>query len=106
MNEIKSSEQFEQNILNSINTAFADFWAEWCGPCKIVSPVVYDLSKEYDVQVNFVKVNVDQRNDLAQKYNVYSVPAIAIFKDGTIIAQQEGATTKESFKTMIDGSMN
>jgi len=58
------------------------------------------------VQVNFVKVNVDQHNDLVQKYNVCSIPTIAIFEGGIIITQQEGATTKESFKTMIDGSMN
>jgi len=72
----------------------------------MVSPVVEELSKEYDDKVDFVKVNVDQNNDLAQKYNVLSIPTLAIFKNGKIVSQQAGASTKESFKTMIDSSLN
>lgn len=106
LNEIKSSEQFEQEVLNSTNPVFVDFWADWCGPCRAVSPVVEELSKEYDGKVNFVKVNVDQNNKLAQKYNVFSIPTLAIFKNGEIISQQAGASTKKSFKTMIDNSLN
>ena len=105
MNEIKSSEQFEQ-VLNSTNPVFVDFWAEWCGPCRTVSPVVEELSKEYGDKVDFVKVNVDENNELAQKYNVFSIPTLAIFKDGEVVSQKVGAATKESFKTMIDSYLN
>jgi len=106
VNEIKNSQQFEQQVLNSANPVFVDFWAEWCGPCRSVSPVVEELSVEYDGKVDFVKINVDENGELAQKYNVFSIPTLAIFKDGKIVSQKVGASTKESFKTMIDGSLN
>ncbi len=66
-NEIKNSQQFEQLVLNSANPVFVDFWAEWCGPCRSVSPVVEELSTEYDGKVDFVKINVDENGELAQK---------------------------------------
>ena len=106
VNEIKSSQQFEQEVLNSANPVFVDFWAEWCGPCRAVSPVVEELSGEYDGRVNFVKINVDQNGEIAQKYNVFSIPTLAIFKNGQVVSQKVGASTKESFKTMIDSSLN
>ncbi len=106
VNEIKNSQQFEQEVLNSANPVFVDFWAEWCGPCRSVSPVVEELSAEYDGKVDFVKVNVDENGELAKKYNVFSIPTLAIFKNGEVISQKIGAATKESFKTMIDSSLN
>ena len=106
VNEIKNSQQFEQQVLNSTNPVFVDFWAEWCGPCRSVSPVVEELSGEYDGKVDFVKVNVDENGELAQKYNVFSIPTLAIFKNGEVVSQKVGASTKESYKTMIDSSLN
>jgi thioredoxin len=106
VNEIKNSQQFEQQVLNSANPVFVDFWAEWCGPCRSVSPVVEELSGEYDGKVDFVKVNVDENGELAQKYNVLSIPTLAIFKNGEVVSQKVGASTKESFQTMIDSSLN
>jgi thioredoxin 1 len=106
VNEIKNSQQFEQQVLNSTNPVFVDFWAEWCGPCRSVSPVVEELSGEYDGKVDFVKVNVDENGKLAQKYNVFSIPTLAIFKNGEVVSQKVGSSTKESYKTMIDSSLN
>ena len=106
MKDIKSTQEFEQEVLNSSNPVFVDFWAEWCGPCRAVSPAVEELSAEYEGKVNFVKVNVDENGSLAQKYNVFSIPTLAIFKDGQVVSQKIGAATKESFKTMIDRSLN
>jgi len=71
-----------------------------------VSPVIEELSGEYDGKVDFVKINVDENSDLAQKYNVFSIPTLAIFKNGKIVSQKTEAATKESFKTMIDSSLN
>jgi thioredoxin 1 len=71
----------------------------------MVSPVVEELSEEYDGKVDFVKVNVDQANELASKYNVFSIPTLAIFSKGQIIAQQVGAASKESYKNMIERAL-
>lgn len=105
MNEIKSSQQFEQEVLNSVNPVFVDFWAEWCGPCRMVSPVVEELAEEYNGKVDFVKVNVDEANEIASKYNVFSIPTLAIFNKGQIVAQQVGAASKESYKNMIEKAL-
>jgi thioredoxin 1 len=105
MNDIKSPEQFEKSLV-STNPVFVNFWAEWCGPCRAVSSVVEELSQEYDDKVDFVKINVDENNELAQKYNIFSIPTLAIFKNGELVSQQAGAASKSSFKTMIDSSLN
>jgi len=102
MNEITSTQQFDQMVLNSVNPVFVDFWAEWGGPCKAVSPTVEELSGEYKDKMDFVKVNVDENSELAQKYNVFSIPTLVIFKDGKVIAQSTGAASKESIRTYID----
>ena len=106
MKEITSKEQFEQKVLNSTNPVFVDFWAEWCGPCRAVSPTVEELSGEYKGKVDFVKVNVDQNNELAQKYGIFSIPTLAIFKDGQVVSQKIGAASKDSYKAMIDSQIN
>lgn len=72
----------------------------------MVGPVVEELSQEYRDKVNFVKINVDQNGELAQKYNILSIPTLAVFKAGKIVSQQTGAAPKESFKTMIDSLIN
>ena len=106
MKEVTSTQQFEQEVLNSDNPVFVDFWAEWCGPCRAVSPVVEELSSEYKDRVEFVKVNVDQNNDLAQKYSVFSIPTLAIFANGKIIAQSAGAASKDKIRSYIDSNVN
>ena len=106
MKEITSSKEFDQVVLSATKPVFVDFWAEWCGPCRMVGPVVEELAQEYSDVVDFVKVNVDQNNDLAQKYNVFSIPTLAIFKDGKSISQKIGAASKESFRAMINGQIS
>ncbi len=102
---ISDAKSWETDVMSSPNPVFVDFWAEWCGPCRMVSPVVEELSGEYDGKVNFVKVNVDDVNELASKYNVFSIPTLALFNKGQIIAQQVGAASKESYKNMIDAAL-
>ncbi len=102
MKEVNGTEQWQNEVMNSDKPVFVDFWAEWCGPCRMVSPTVEELSKEYKDKVNFVKVNVDQNNELASKYNIISIPTLAIFGDGKVIAQTAGAASKESLRTYID----
>ena len=102
MKEINSQNEWDTQVLNSDKPVFVDFWAEWCGPCRAVSPTVEEVSKDYDGKVDFVKVNVDENNELASKYNVFSIPTLAIFQNGKVIAQTAGAASKEKIKAYID----
>jgi thioredoxin 1 len=100
------SKNWEKEVINSQIPVFVDFWAEWCGPCRMVTPVVEELANEYAGKVNFVKVNVDENNELASKYNVFSIPTLALFSKGKIVAQQVGASSKSSYKNMIDNALS
>jgi len=106
MKEITSTKQFEREVLNSSNPVFVDFWAEWCGPCRAVSPTVEELSKEYEGKIDFAKINVDQNQDLAQKYQIFSIPTLAIFTNGKVTAQSVGAVSKEKIRAYIDSNVN
>lgn len=83
-----------------------DFWAEWCGSCRMVSPIVEELSKEYENQIHFVKVNVDNNRDLAMKYNVLSIPTLLLLKNDQIEGQKVGANSKNTIKEWIDKTLN
>jgi len=103
--QISDVKNWETGVMNSSLPVFVDFWAEWCGPCRMVSPVVEELATEYDGKVNFVKVNVDEANEIASKYNIFSIPTLALFNKGNVIAQQVGAASKEAYKNMIDTAL-
>jgi len=103
--KISDEKSWEIDVMNSDKPVFVDFWAEWCGPCRMVSPVVEELASEYEGKVNFVKVNVDEANQLASKYNVFSIPTLALFNKGQLLTQQVGAASKESYKNMIDKAL-
>ena len=96
---------FDAEVLQSTTPVLVDYWAEWCGPCRMVGPVVEELANDYQGKVKFVKVNVDEANDLAAKYNVFSIPTLIILNKGAIISQQVGAASKESYKNMIDRAL-
>ena len=103
--KISDAKSWEIDVMNSDLPVFVDFWAEWCGPCRMVSPVVEELSNDYDGKIKFVKVNVDEANELASKYNVFSIPTLALFHKGQLVGQQVGAASKESYKNMIDKAL-
>ncbi len=103
--KVSDAKTWETDVIQSSLPVFVDFWAEWCGPCRMVSPVVEELASEYEGKVNFVKVNVDEANELASKYNVFSIPTLAIINKGQVVSQQVGAASKESYKKMIDKAL-
>ena len=100
--QITDAKAWETDVISSDKPVFVDFWAEWCGPCRMVGPVVEELAGEYEGKVNFVKVNVDQAGELASKYNVFSIPTLILLHKGEVIAQQVGAGSKEMYQNMID----
>lgn len=100
MEEVKSS-NWEEKVISSSKPTLVDFWAEWCGPCKTVSPILEELSQEYSDKANFVKINVDKNKDVAQKYNIQSIPTIALFKNGKIVNEKSGINNKNTLVEML-----
>lgn len=95
-NLLHSSEQaFESDVLKSELPALVDFYADWCGPCKVVAPIIEDLSREYEGKMRFVKVNVDQNADLAAKYGVQSIPTLLFFRGGQEAGRTVGAPPRD-----------
>ncbi len=97
-----TSDNFEETVLRAQNLVMVDFWATWCGPCKIVSPVVEELAKEYEGRVLVAKVNTDENPDLASRYNIRGIPTLMFFKDGKVADQIVGAVPKAQLKSKID----
>ena len=100
-----TNDNFDSEVLQSEQPVLMDFWAEWCGPCKQIGPALEELSAEYEGKIKIVKVNVDEANDLASKYNVFSIPTLILLNKGEIVSQQVGAASKESYKNMIDRAL-
>jgi thioredoxin 1 len=85
---------FQTQVLESDKLTVVDFWAEWCGPCRAIGPVIEELSKEYNGRINVGKVNVDQNPDLSVNYGITSIPAILFIKGGKVVDKQIGAVPK------------
>lgn len=92
--EANTKEAFQQEVLESELPVVVDFWAPWCGPCRMVAPELDTLAKEKEGQIKVVKVNVDINQDAASKYQVFSIPMIGLFKSGELVASSIGAKPK------------
>ena len=90
-----TSENFEQEVINSDKVIVVDFYADWCGPCKMMAPIIEEIAKELDGKANVGKINVDDNQNLAVKYQVMCIPTIAIFKQGKVIQSFVGVTDKQ-----------
>ncbi len=90
-----TKDNFESEVLNSDTPVMLDFWASWCGPCRMLAPVVEEIAKEYDGSLVVGKVNVDDESELAAKFGIVSIPTVVLIKDGQITATAVGYRTKE-----------
>jgi thioredoxin 1 len=97
-------DQFESEVLNSDKPVLVDFWAKWCGPCKMVGPYIEELADEME-NVKFVKVDIDENQENATKYGVMSIPNMIIFKSGNLVNRQVGALSKPDLKAFIENNI-
>ena len=96
---------FKTDVLSSKGVVVVDFWAPWCGPCKMVSPIIEELAKEYEGKVTVGKMNVDDNAQTAGDYSVMSIPTIMIFANGKPVNSMIGAQSKDSYKRAIDQAL-
>jgi thioredoxin 1 len=100
-----SDTSFEADVLKSSEPVLVDFWAEWCGPCRMVAPVLEEVAGELQGKLKVVKLNVDENPQTASKYGIMSIPTLMIFKNGELASRQVGATPKAKLVQWINGAI-
>jgi thioredoxin 1 len=102
MAAIEATQATFTELISTSQPVLVDFWAEWCGPCQMMTPIVHELSDEYQGKAKIAKVDVDSNSELTVKYGVRNIPTILIFKDGEIVEKIVGTTTKKELQNRID----
>jgi len=96
---------FQETALEDGGVAVIDFWAEWCGPCRMITPIIEELSKEYEGKAKIGKVNVDENPEISMKYGIRSIPTILVLKNGEVVDKQIGVTTKKVLTDKIEAQL-
>lgn len=98
---ILTNENFDTEVINSETSVLVDFWATWCGPCKMIAPHVAKIAEEYDGKIKVCKADVDECADLAQAFNVSSIPTLLVFKNGEVVANHVGAASYSLIESLV-----
>ena len=100
-----SDSSFEDDVLNSSKPVLVDYWAEWCGPCKMIAPILDEIAEEYGDKITIAKINIDDNKDTPTKYAVRGIPTLMIFKNGDVAASNVGALSKSQLSAFIDSNL-
>ena len=97
---------FEQDVVKSPKPVLLDFWAEWCGPCKMIAPILDTIATEYKDKLRVVKLNIDENPKTPPKFNIRGIPTLLLFRNGTVAAQQVGAVSKAQLESFLETHLN
>jgi thioredoxin len=100
-----SDDAFEQEVLQSTIPVLVDYWAEWCGPCKMIAPILEEISKEYQGRLKVAKLNIDDNQQTPPKYGIRGIPTLMLFKNGNVEATKVGALSKSQLTAFIDSNI-
>ena len=100
-----TDDTFEQEVLQSTLPVLVDYWADWCGPCKMIAPILDDLSSEYNGKLQIAKMNVDENSETPAKYGIRGIPTLMLFKNGAVVATKVGALSKSQLAAFIDSHL-
>ena len=100
-----TDDTFEQEVLQSQTPVLVDYWAEWCGPCKMIAPILDEVSKDYDGRLQIAKMNVDENREVPAKFGIRGIPTLMLFKGGELAATKVGALSKAQLTAFIDSHL-
>ena len=100
-----SDASFQADVLDAGTPVLVDYWAEWCGPCKMIAPILDEVSKDYDGKLRIAKMNVDENRDVPSKYGIRGIPTLMLFKDGQLAATKVGALSKAQLTAFLDSHL-
>ena len=103
--KVVNDASFEIDVINSSKPVLVDFWAEWCGPCKVLSPILDEIANEYDGRITIAKVNVDENTQIPPKYGIRGIPTMLLFKGGVVEATKVGALSKANLSAFLDSNI-
>ena len=100
-----SDEGFEDEVLRADKPVLVDYWAEWCGPCKMIAPILEEIAEEYDGRVTIAKLNIDNNPHTPPRYGIKGIPTLMLFKDGSVEATKVGAMSKSQLSAFLDSNL-